>query len=595
MKGAQTGGTVGVMENALGYFIGHIKTAPMMMITATQQLADIRVDEYIMPMIQQSGLAHLIQSNDETSNRKSGRTARKISGFGGWFFMPLGAREAANLRSVSMRVLMRDEMDGWPINVGKDGDPVALSARRVNAFIESCKILDISTPLLEHESRIKIEFELGDQRYYMMPCLGCSHPQPYRFEVKDDRTGEKKGGLFWEMDGDRIKPDSVRYVCPECGYDHMNEHKAKMFKHAEWEPTATPEHPHRRSYHISGLMSPAGFFSWEHAVRDWLKAWDVEAKAPKDHEKMQEFYNGVLGMPWAVGTLKLTYAKVAKHCRDYTPGTVPHDHVKQMCGDPRPMSLTCAVDVQDKFLSVAVYAWGRHRVGFLVEYVTFHGSTSDIDAPDSPWRDLLKMLREKKYSDGNGRDYTISFTVIDSGHNPKVAYAFCQAIGGSMVCPIKGASSRVTGAATEFTKMKNASQIGTEGWNINVDMYKSRISQLLLGPACDGTHLAPVESVSFPLEIPDAALKELTGEELIEETNKHGHKSWVWKRKATRNELWDLTVYNSAARDILAYRLCRESLEQETVQWDLFWNLIEKGKIGWSDVAPVAPPEPDKV
>ena len=65
MKGAQTGGTVGVFENALGYWIQHVKTSPVMMVTATQPLAALRMDEYITPMLAHSNLSHLIQSNTE--------------------------------------------------------------------------------------------------------------------------------------------------------------------------------------------------------------------------------------------------------------------------------------------------------------------------------------------------------------------------------------------------------------------------------------------------------------------------------------------------------------------------------------------------
>ena len=45
--------------------------------------------------------------------------------------------------------------------------------------------------------------------------------------------------------------------------------------------------------------------------------------------------------------------------------------------------------------------------------------------------------------------------------------------------------------------------------------------------------------------------KEMTAEEKIETTDKKGKKSWEWKRTG-RNELWDRTVYNAAARDIAA-------------------------------------------
>jgi phage terminase large subunit GpA-like protein len=62
MKGAQIGATVGVLENIIGYVIDHVKSAPVMLLTADAELAKIRVDSYITPMLQHSGLDHLIRS-----------------------------------------------------------------------------------------------------------------------------------------------------------------------------------------------------------------------------------------------------------------------------------------------------------------------------------------------------------------------------------------------------------------------------------------------------------------------------------------------------------------------------------------------------
>ena len=145
MKGAQTGGTVGVAENGIGYWISHIKTAPVLLVTANQALASLRMDEYITPMIEQSGMSDMIQSNTD-NKRKSGNTARKISWRGGGFLVPTGANEAANLRSVSFPNVVLDEVDSYPIRVGRDGDPSKLAERRTAAYAKSKKVLMISTP-----------------------------------------------------------------------------------------------------------------------------------------------------------------------------------------------------------------------------------------------------------------------------------------------------------------------------------------------------------------------------------------------------------------------------------------------------------------
>jgi terminase, large subunit len=147
-KGVQLCLTTAVLENAIGYFIEHVKTAPMMVVTADSELAKLRLETQVLAMLQHSGLEHLIRSADEKNSRKTGKTDRKIEWQGGGFLLPLGAQNANKLRSIPVRVLLRDEVDGWPERVGKDGDPIKLSEDRTAAFESNRKICDLSTPLI---------------------------------------------------------------------------------------------------------------------------------------------------------------------------------------------------------------------------------------------------------------------------------------------------------------------------------------------------------------------------------------------------------------------------------------------------------------
>lgn len=73
MKGVQVCMTTGVLENAIGYVIDHVKTAPMMLVTADAELAKLRMESNVTPMLQLSELDHLIKSSDEVNTRKSGK------------------------------------------------------------------------------------------------------------------------------------------------------------------------------------------------------------------------------------------------------------------------------------------------------------------------------------------------------------------------------------------------------------------------------------------------------------------------------------------------------------------------------------------
>lgn len=590
MKGAQTGGTVGVLENFLGYAIAHVRTAPMIFVTATQVLASVRMDQYIMPMIEQSGLLDCIQNNS-TNQRKQGATANRLNIYGGGFMIMTGAESPANARSISARFAFFDEVDGFKERLGNDGDPLALFKRRTAGFEDSRKVVTVSTPTTEEKSRIWKEYKAGDQRIFEVPCLGCGEFQELRWEHYD-KSGAVKGGIVWTLDDDgRVVPGSVAYACRSCGHCHKNAHKRLLLPRGRWRATAIPIHPTIRSYHISGLMSPPGFYSWESAVIDWLKAWNVVTKQPRDRELLQEFYNNVLGKPYKLGGTKLTYARVARHVRSYKFGEIPNTLARAMCGAPLAF-LTCTADVQKDFIAATVYAHGPGRIGFLVARERFDGDTSDPFDQAGPWG-KLKELIETRFHDGVDRRYDVKVSLVDSNYRTAEVYAFCSQFQ-SGVFPLRGDVRATSGPAMEFKRIKDASTSGIAAWAVNVNHYKTRLAAVLKATPEPSTEPAAVDTVCFPEDLPNDALDELTAEEFCEVTKPNGKTEWTWKRRG-RNELWDLTVYAMAARDIAAFMLCREELEFETIIWGQFWEICESGGFGWAEAPPLEPEAPREV
>ena len=418
MKGVQLGLTVGVLENTIGYYVDAVKTAPVMMVTADAELAKIRMESYVTPMLQFSGLDHLIKSADEKNTRKTGKTDKKIEWVGGGFLIPFGAQNANKLRSVSIQILLRDEIDGWPDVVGKDGDPIKLSADRTAAYESSRKILDISTPLIKGQSKIEQRFRLGDQRYYFVCCLGCGHPQTLRWRRENPDTGEITG-IVWDLDENKnLIPGSVRYLCEKCGHAHTNDDKTRLLSPeygAHWKATAEPSHPHIRSYHISALYSPVGMQTWEACVRKWLEAWDVEHNRPRDNGQLQVFYNNVLGETFEIRGEKLRFDTVSTHRRhSYSFGEIPNEWASQFCGSPVQI-LTCAVDVHADNLAVAVFGWCKDRRSVLVDYWRFSGDTEQLD-DQATWGRLQELILAKTYVADDGKLYRLQLTLIDSGY-----------------------------------------------------------------------------------------------------------------------------------------------------------------------------------
>jgi len=577
MKGVQICATTGVLENAIGYFIEHVKTAPMMLITADSDLAQIRMGSYVTPMLQNSGLMDLIKSSDENNGRKRGKTDKKLEWVGGGFLIPLGARNPAKMRSTSVQVMLCDEIDGWPDTVGKDGDPVGLVRDRTAAYETSRKLLYISTPLVKGQSKIETLYKRGDQRKYFVKCLRCEHPQELRWRHIDNETGVVTG-ITWEMEGGRLVPESVRYLCEACAHPHTDNDKPRLFApgNAEWLPTAVPATPDVRSYHLSALYSPAGMQSWATCVQKWLDAWDEEKGRARDLERLQVFYNNVLGQTFELRGEKIRFEHVSNHRRtNYRFGQVPNHFASEFCGGPV-LLVTCAVDVHKDRLKVGIVGWAVERRPFVIEYFDLEGEPEQVDDP-STWGALSEAIEGREYTADDGKKYRIQLTLIDSGYLADQVYRFCEQYE-TAVFPIKGTSvSERAARVPTFSEFKTPS--GAIIYGITVDLYKDRWSASLRRN-WDGITQQPPGHFNAPLDITDKQLKELTAEVKREKIEKGTGKriGYEWYRPSgAANELWDLLIYNNAGLDLIAWNLSRLD-GFEATNWPAFWDTCIAGQ-----------------
>ncbi len=577
MKGVQIGGTVGVLENSIGYCIDHVKNAPVMLITADAELAKLRMESYITPMLQVSGLMDLIKSSDEKNGRKSGKTDKKIEWQGGGFLVPIGAKNPAKLRSLSIQYLLRDEIDAWAQNVGKDGDPIKLSADRTNAYASNYKIFDLSSPTIRGQSKIEDRFKLGDQRYYHVCCLKCAHPQVLRWRREVDGV---VSGIVWDYnENGTLNRDSVRYLCEQCQHPHTNDDKTRLLQPANgahWKPTATPASPHMRSYHLSALYSPVGMQTWATCVEKWLEAWDVEKARAKDHDKLQVFYNNVLGEPFEVTGQKLRFEQVSEHRRQnvYRFGEVPNKWAKEHCGSPVAV-VTCSVDVHGDHLAVATWGWCMGQRVLLLDYERWHGDTSQLDDAET-WGKLRQHVETKRYAADDGRIYPITVTMVDSGFLTDQVYQFCAEYDAG-VFPCKGRDAPPQAALhREFSEFE--APLGGRGYGITVDLYKDRWSARLRH-GWDGHGIQPPGHFNAPENVTDKQLRELTVEVKREKIEKGTNKriGWEWHRPSgAANELWDLLIYSNAALEMLAWQMHVVADELDAVDWPAFWAQCEK-------------------
>ena len=112
----------------------------------------------------------------------------------------------AGFRRICARIILFDEVDGYPSEAGTKAIKSALGVKRAETFWNKKVVLG-STPLLKYQSRIEKAFLESDQRRYFVPCPQCGHFQTLRWE-----------NLQWDKtpDGEHL-PETAHLVCEHSG------------------------------------------------------------------------------------------------------------------------------------------------------------------------------------------------------------------------------------------------------------------------------------------------------------------------------------------------------------------------------------------
>jgi len=573
MKGVQITATT-VLECIVLYVLACLRTVPAQLFTADDVLAKLRMEAHILPMFEESGL-DIFQSPDVKNRRKTGATKGLLQVVGGGYLIISGALSPRRFRSTPVLFSLQDENDGWPLEIGRDGSTSKLADDRTTAYHQQRKILRNSTPLMTLTSVIYRHYLRGDQRKYMVRCLGCDFPQELRWEGKNSK-GEKTGGIKWDTEADsKLVAGSVRYECPECGHKHYDQDKERLYSPdngAEWVPTARPVTKDIRSYHLPGLYSPAGFKTWESCVVDYLDAYDPEAKRVRNMGLYKTFYNNVLGWPFTPpGTNVSFYAASSHRRREYNFGQVPNKYAILATGGPI-LFLTMQVDVHKHNLAVAVMGWTRDARCFVIEYWRIKDDEDEegCKRQESPaWARVKELIDDGVWTSDDGREYSIRFAVVDAGYAPDTVSGFCEQFHG--VYPIIGRDRPAKlSSIVEFAEYEMKS--GQKGYRVTVDHYKDRIAPVLRREWSLDDGEQKRYHFNVPSDMTKKQLEELTKETLTEDVDSNGNTVFKWVRAGNAaNELWDLTVYGHAAVDIYAWMLCRGHYQLETVVWDTFW------------------------
>ena len=533
MKAAQVGFSTSVIENAIAYTID-TNPCPMMFVFPNEQESKSYKKTRVDDLIDNSGLRKkIVAVTDNRNTRRTGDTAELVE-FQGGFLKLASANKPAQLRSAAIKILLLDEIDGYPIYLKDEGETITIAVKRTQSFsLLGRKIIYQSTPTMTHNSRILYYYNMGDKRKYFVPCPHCGALQELVFYKEDG--GEYDDDKAVISDGKKTRPygllfdpneckngdyKSVRYRCKYCGFDISDFHKTEMLKKGKWIPTDTAKKPHFRSYHISALYSPR--VSWWEIVAEFLAVG-------KDQQKLQTFYNLTLGVPFEEREGNIDIDTV-RRLRD------PKMENNQLPNDA--LFLTMAADVQDDRIECEIKAWGDRFRCWGIDHRVFYGNPKDRF--DNCWQKLFAVKDEDF-----GKNKIISAGVIDSGdgENKDLIYSLCYEYGDGYILPSKGFPATVrTKSKYKLVPIADANYTGLSLVEIYVDYYKNQLANYFKQEERIDMNY-PDGWFTFARDYSDEYFRQLTTEKRVKKVMPNGLVKIAWEQHG-RNEAFDLNVYN---------------------------------------------------
>jgi phage terminase large subunit GpA-like protein len=512
MKGVQVAFTDGVVNNLVGYHI-HQDPAPILVVHISVEEAEKWSKEKLSPMLRDTPV---LRASIKDARTRNSDTTILSKAYPGGHLGIVGANAPAGLRARPRRVVIFDEIDGFPPSSGKEGNPIKLGEKRATTFWNR-KLIKGSTPTLKKFSNIEREYERSDQRRWHCPCPHCGAEQVLVWKgVQWEKTGEGDTKVH--------KPETAYYVCQPNGCVITESARQRMIRAGRWLAMAPPGVGETKpaGFHIPALISP--FVSLAELADEF-----VAAKGERD--LLQVFVNTRL-------------AETFEEKGERVNGDTLYDRREEYQAEV-PMGaalLVVSVDVQGDRLEVAVKGYGEQEESWLIHLERLLGDPGDAAAPDNVWARLDALL-EREWIHESGVLLRATVTVIDyGGHYSDNVARFVRAHAGRQVYAIRGAKEQ--GKPLWPTKPARVGKHRVKVYEVGPDTAKdlilgSRLRKPLPGPGYMHFPVAPWCDAEY--------FAQLTSEQKIARRDPQGGWSRRWVPTRDRNEALDLEVYALAA------------------------------------------------
>lgn len=529
-KSARVGYTK-ILNHAIGYFIEH-KPSSILLVQPTIEDAEGYSKEELAPYLRDVEVLRDLVSD---AKAKDGTNSILHKLFPNGVLSIIGANSPRGFRRISRRVILLDEVSGFPKSAGSEGSPVKLAIRRGEYYADR-KVVAGSTPTLTGECQITELFEETDQRYYFIPCPHCGHKQYLKFQ-----------NLKWPDE----EPMAAYFECEakKCKIEHKD--KRDLVELGEWIATAETKKARWVGFHIWAAYSYSPNSTWGHIACEWLEA---KRQGP---EALQTFVNTVMGETYDENFAERNNAKdLMARAESYSLGTAPE----------KVLFCTAGVDVQDNRLAIKIVGWGHDDESWVINYMEIHGNPGEA----AVWKSLDALL-DAPVIHSKYKDLKVRAAAVDSGgHFTHEVYQYTRERKHKMYVAIKGASQRAKPAIGKPTSVDvnyrtgKTLKRGAQLYPVGTDTIKASIYSRLkvVEPGAKYVH--------FSHELTEDYYKGLQSERKIVKI-KRGMKvtEWVKVSSHARNEPWDCFVYAFAAKELflskypkkLSYSIVEKELE----------------------------------
>lgn len=510
MKGSQIGATE-IGNNWIGYIIDRYP-ANILYIMPTLETLKRNVKIRINPLLNETPC---LKYKVSPARSRDGSNTLFNKEFNGGALIMTGANSAVGMKSLPAKYVMLDEVEDYSDDLDGQGDPVSLAYARTRTFGRKRKIYIPSTPQTKGRSKIETLFESGDQNYYHVPCPDCKKFQPLDFE-----------NIKYENND----PQTAMYCCEFCGVLFKNSKKETILRLGKWISKKKPIEKNLKSYHLSSLYSPVGWYSWSDVVRDWI---DAQGKPMK----LKTFLNTVLGKTWEERGEAPDWEKIYNRRDEYNRGEPPNV----------PMVICTGVDIQADRIELEIVGFCEHGNTYSCDYKILVGDTSSGDV----WGKLIKEIL-KPVIDQKGNKRKILMVGVDSGFQTTKVYQLARDYP-NLIMPIKGAnvSDSIVSRAKPIEMQFDGKTIktGVSLYTIGVNLIKSEFYSLIRI-----NEKGKPGYQFFPCDYDTEYFQQLVSESLQRKKSKlTGRVSYIYVKNRDRNEALDCRVYARAAAEFIGY------------------------------------------